>query len=51
MKERSVDSPYEDKEIRCPKLGGPGHVQLLQNGNGKPSHAARAVSSCWAALF
>ncbi len=49
MKERSVDSPYEDKEIRCPKLGGQVTFSYCKIETGTRP-CARAIA-CWTGYF
>lgn len=49
MKDRPVDSPYEDKEIRCPKLGGPVTFSYCKMETGtRPCSRALA---CWTVHF
>lgn len=49
MKERSVDSPYEDKEIRCPKLGGPVTFSYCRMETG--SRPCSRALGCWSVYF
>ena len=49
MEKRSSDSPYEEKEIRCPKLGGSVTFSYFKIESGaKP--CSRSIT-CWTDLF
>jgi hypothetical protein len=49
MEHSSPDIPREDKEIRCPRLGGPVNFQYCRNERGdRPCHRAL---TCWQSLF
>lgn len=49
MKEHSADSPYEEKVIRCPKLGGPITFNYCKMESGARP-CSRALT-CWAGYF
>lgn len=49
MTEQSSCTPFEEKEIRCPRLGGPVTFWYCRREHlGKPCHKAL---DCWAAYF
>lgn len=49
MTENSPETPFEEKEIRCPKLGGPVTFSYCRIETlGKP--CSRAIQ-CWSTLF
>lgn len=49
MTELSTTPPHEEKQIRCPKLGGPVHFDYCRmEERGRP--CSRALS-CWSAHF
>ncbi|MBM3299734.1 MAG: hypothetical protein FJY85_07250 [Deltaproteobacteria bacterium] len=49
MTDSSFGQPHEEKQIRCPKLGGPVHFDYCQvEQQGRP--CSRALV-CWAAHF